>query len=76
MWVWFGKLGEMVLVSYLDLVRLFVCVVCWSDIFIVFIGGYYLSLWIVLGSVLFLGVISIGEMVDFELIEIIDVVVF
>ena len=74
--VWFGKLGEMALVSHLDLARLFARVVRRSDIPIAFTGGYHPSPRIVLASALSLGVTSTGEMVDFELTEITDVVVF
>ncbi|MCL2932923.1 MAG: TIGR03960 family B12-binding radical SAM protein [Trichodesmium sp. MAG_R03] len=74
--VWFGKLGEMALVSHLDLARLFARAVRRSGIPIAFTGGYHPSPRIVLASALSLGVTSTGEVVDFELTERIDVVAF
>ncbi len=74
--VWFGKLGEMALVSHLDLARLFARAVRRGDIPIAFTGGYHPSPRIVPASALSLGVTSIGEVVDFELTEIMDVVIF
>ena len=74
--VWFGKLGEMALVSHLDLARLFARIVRRSNIPIAFSGGYHPSPRIVLASALSLGVTSTGEVVDFELTETIDVLGF
>jgi radical SAM-linked protein len=74
--VWFGKLGEMALVSHLDLARLFARIVRRSHIPIAFSGGYHPSPRIVLASALSLGVTSTGEVVDFELTETIDVLGF
>ncbi len=74
--VWFGKLGEMALVSHLDLARLFARAVRRSDIPIAFTGGYHPSPRIIPASALSLGVTSTGEVVDFELTEVIDVVTF
>ena len=74
--VWFGKLGEMALVSHLDLARLFARAVRRSGIPIAFTGGYHPSPRIVLASALSLGVTSTGEVVDFELTDRIDVVTF
>ncbi len=74
--VWFGKLGEMALVSHLDLARLFARAVRRGDIPIAFTGGYHPSPRIIPASALSLGVTSTGEVVDFELTEIIDVVTF
>ncbi|NES03567.1 MAG: DUF2344 domain-containing protein, partial [Okeania sp. SIO2F4] len=74
--VWFGKLGEMALVSHLDLARLFARVVRRGNIPIAFTGGYHPSPRIVPASALSLGVTSTGEVVDFELTEVMDVVIF
>ena len=74
--VWFGKLGEMALVSHLDLARLFARAVRRSGIPIAFTGGYHPSPRIIPASALSLGVTSTGEVVDFELTEKMDVVVF
>ncbi|MEB3341042.1 TIGR03960 family B12-binding radical SAM protein [Okeania sp.] len=74
--VWFGKLGEMALVSHLDLARLFARAVRRGNIPIAFTGGYHPSPRIVPASALSLGVTSTGEVVDFELTEVMDVVTF
>ncbi len=74
--VWFGKLGEMALVSHLDLARLFARAVRRSNIPIAFTGGYHPSPRIIPASALSLGVSSTGEVVDFELTEVMDVVIF
>jgi len=74
--VWFGKQGEMALVSHLDLARLFARAVRRSNIPIAFTGGYHPGPRIVVASALSLGVTSTGEVVDFELTETMDVVTF
>ncbi|MGD1702902.1 TIGR03960 family B12-binding radical SAM protein [Dapis sp. BLCC M229] len=74
--VWFGKLGEMALVSHLDLARLFARAVRRSNIPIAFTGGYHPSPRIIPASALSLGVTSTGEVVDFELTEVMDVIIF
>ncbi|NET41074.1 TIGR03960 family B12-binding radical SAM protein [Okeania sp. SIO2B3] len=74
--VWLGKLGEMALVSHLDLARLFARAVRRSSIPIAFTGGYHPSPRIIPASALSLGTTSTGEIVDFELTEPMDVVVF
>ena len=74
--VWFGKLGEMALVSHLDLARLFARAVRRSSIPIAFTGGYHPSPRIIPASALSLGTTSTGEIVDFELTETMDVVAF
>ncbi|NET28234.1 TIGR03960 family B12-binding radical SAM protein [Okeania sp. SIO1I7] len=74
--VWLGKLGEMALVSHLDLARLFARAVRRSSIPIAFTGGYHPSPRIIPASALSLGTTSTGEIVDFELTERMDVVTF
>lgn len=65
--VWFGKLGDMALVSHLDLVRLFDRAVRRAAIPIAFTGGFHPSPRISLASALSLGSTSSSEIVDFEL---------
>jgi radical SAM family uncharacterized protein/radical SAM-linked protein len=67
--VWFGKLGEMALVSHLDLVRLFDRVVRRAALPIAFTGGYHPGPRISIANALPLGVTSSGEIVDFELTD-------
>jgi radical SAM family uncharacterized protein/radical SAM-linked protein len=67
--VWFGKGGEMVLVSHLDLVRLFDRAVRRAALPISFTGGYRPGPRISFASALSLGASSSGEIVDFELTE-------
>ncbi|MCU0535978.1 MAG: TIGR03960 family B12-binding radical SAM protein, partial [Hydrococcus sp. Prado102] len=67
--VWFGKQGEMALVSHLDLVRLFDRVVRRAALPIAFTGGYHPGPRISIANALPLGVTSSGEIVDFELTE-------
>ncbi|MGK7923505.1 MAG: TIGR03960 family B12-binding radical SAM protein [Trichodesmium sp.] len=74
--VWFGKLGEMALVSHLDLARLFARAVRRSYIPIAFTGGYHPGPRIIPATALSLGTTSTGEIVDFELTEKMDMAVF
>jgi radical SAM family uncharacterized protein/radical SAM-linked protein len=73
--VWFGKHGEMALLSHLDLMRLFDRAVRRAAIPIAFTGGFHPSPRIVPANALPLGTTSSGEIIDFELtteIEIAD----
>lgn len=65
--VWFGKQGDMALVSHLDLLRLFDRVVRRAQIPIAFTGGFHPSPRIAPANALMLGATSSGEIVDFEL---------
>lgn len=65
--VWFGKLGDMALLSHLDLLRLFDRVVRRAQIPIAFTGGFHPSPRISPANALALGATSSGEIVDFEL---------
>ncbi len=67
--VWFGKLGEMALVSHLDLLRLFDRAVRRAALPISFSGGFHPSPRISITLALPLGVSSSGEMMDFELTQ-------
>jgi radical SAM family uncharacterized protein/radical SAM-linked protein len=71
--MWFGKLGEMGLISHLDLVRLFDRAVRRAALPVSFTGGYHPSPRISIASALSLGITSNGEIVDFELTKQIDV---
>lgn len=71
--VWFGKEGEMALVSHLDLVRLFDRVVRRAALPISFTGGYHPGPRISIANALPLGATSSGEIVDFELTESMDI---
>ncbi|MEA5534510.1 TIGR03960 family B12-binding radical SAM protein [Crocosphaera sp. XPORK-15E] len=74
--VFFGKIGEMALVSHLDLVRLFDRVVRRAALPISFTGGYHPGPRISIANALTLGVTSNGEIVDFELTKVMDVEAF
>lgn len=74
--VWLGKLGEMALVSHLDLIRLFDRVVRRAALPIAFTGGFHPGPRIIPASALPLGVTSTGEIVDFELTEAMDLATF
>lgn len=74
--VFFGKIGEMALVSHLDLVRLFDRVVRRAALPISFTGGYHPGPRISIANALTLGVTSHGEIVDFELTEVMEVEAF
>ncbi len=65
--VWFGKQGDMSLVSHLDLIRLFDRVVRRAQIPIAFTGGFHPGPRISPANALSLGATSSGEIVDFEL---------
>ncbi len=71
--VWFGKQGDMSLVSHLDLLRLFDRVVRRSQIPIAFTGGFHPGPRIAPANALTLGATSNGEIVDFELTKAMDV---
>ncbi len=65
--VWFGKQGDMTLLSHLDLLRLFDRAVRRASLPIAFTGGFHPGPRIVPANALSLGVSSSGEIVDFEL---------
>ncbi|MFN6537696.1 MAG: TIGR03936 family radical SAM-associated protein [Nostoc sp. EkiNYC01] len=65
--VWFGKQGNMALVSHLDLIRLFDRVVRRAGLPIAFTGGFHPMPRISLATALALGATSSGEIADFEL---------
>ncbi|GAB4316205.1 MAG: TIGR03960 family B12-binding radical SAM protein [Geminocystis sp.] len=64
--VWFGKQGDMALVSHLDLVRLFDRAVRRAGIPISYTGGFHPGPKISIALALSLGMTSNGEIVDFE----------
>jgi radical SAM-linked protein len=72
----FGKLGDMALVSHLDLVRLFDRALRRASLPISFTRGFHPSPRISPASALTLGATSSGEIVDFELTAVMDVAVF
>ncbi|OCR00385.1 B12-binding domain-containing radical SAM protein [Oscillatoriales cyanobacterium USR001] len=72
----FGKLGDMALVSHLDLVRLFDRALRRASLPISFTGGFHPSPRISPASALTLGATSSGEIVDFELTQVMNVTVF
>lgn len=74
--VWFGKRGDMALLSHLDLVRLFDRVIRRAALPISFTGGFHPGPRISLANALSLGVTSSGEVMDFELTESMDFAVF
>ncbi|MDJ0716930.1 MAG: TIGR03960 family B12-binding radical SAM protein [Prochloraceae cyanobacterium] len=74
--VWFGKLGEMALVSHLDLVRLFDRAVRRASLPIAFTGGYHPGPRISIANALSLGSTSSGEIADFELTQTMDLYEF
>ena len=67
--VWFGKQGEMRLLSHLDLVRLFDRAIRRAAIPISFTGGFHPGPRIAIANALSLGITSSGEIADFELKE-------
>jgi radical SAM family uncharacterized protein/radical SAM-linked protein len=67
--VWYGKLGQMALVSHLDLLRLFDRAVRRAGLPISFSGGYHPGPRIVPANALSLGYTSSGEIMDFELTQ-------
>ena len=74
--VWFGKLGDMALVSHLDLARLFDRAIRRAAIPVTFTGGFHPSPRISIANALSLGSTSVGEIVDFELTKVIEVASF
>lgn len=64
--VWFGKQGDMALLSHLDLVRLFDRVIRRAGIPISYTGGFHPGPKISIALALSLGMTSNGEIVDFE----------
>ena len=74
--VWFGKQGDMSLVSHLDLLRLFDRVVRRAQIPLAFTGGFHPSPRIAPANALMLGATSEGEIVDFELTQAMDTEAF
>ncbi|MCS7029991.1 MAG: TIGR03960 family B12-binding radical SAM protein [Gloeomargarita sp. SKYG116] len=72
----FGKLGEMALLSHLDLMRLFDRAIRRANLPIAFTEGFHPSPRIVPATALPLGVTSTGEIVDFELHQVCDPQVF
>lgn len=74
--IWLGKQGEMAFMSHLDLMRLFDRAVRRAALPIAFTGGFHPSPRIVPANALPLGVTSSGEIVDFELTEMLDIEVF
>lgn len=71
--VWLGKLGEMRFLSHLDLMRLFDRAVRRAGLPISYTGGYHPSPRISPANALSLGATSSGEIVDFELTQMIDI---
>ena len=71
--MWFGKIGEMSLISHLDLVRLFDRAIRRAALPISFTGGYHPGPKISIANALSLGITSNGEIVDFELTEDMDI---
>ncbi|MDJ0533618.1 MAG: TIGR03960 family B12-binding radical SAM protein [Xenococcaceae cyanobacterium MO_207.B15] len=67
--VWFGKQGQMKLLSHLDLVRLFDRAVRRAALPISFTNGFHPGPRIAIANALSLGNTSSGEIVDFELTE-------
>jgi len=74
--VWLGKLGDMALVSHLDLVRLYDRVVRRASLPIAYTNGFSPSPRIMIANALPLGATSSGEIVDFELTQVMDVETF
>ena len=70
--VWFGKQNSMALVSHLDLVRLFDRAMRRTGLPIAFTGGFHPGPRISIANALPLGSSSSGEIVDFDLTEILD----
>jgi len=74
--VWFGKQGDMALVSHLDLIRLFDRAIRRAKLPVAFTGGYHPTPRICVAWALPLGATSSGEIVDFELTEFVEVDTF
>lgn len=71
--VWFGKQGDMALISHLDLMRLFDRAVRRAAIPVTFTGGFHPGPRIVPASALPLGTTSSGEIVDFDLTKLLTI---
>lgn len=71
--VWYGKLGDMALLSHLDLVRLYDRAVRRASLPIAYTGGYHPMPRIMIANALSLGATSEGEIVEFELTQPMDV---
>jgi radical SAM family uncharacterized protein/radical SAM-linked protein len=74
--LWFGKQGDMALVSHLDLMRLFDRVVRRASLPVAYTGGFHPNPRIAVASALALGATSSGEIVDFELTQPVEVDAF
>lgn len=74
--MWFGKVGEMSLLSHLDLVRLFDRAIRRAALPVSFTGGYHPGPRISIANALSLGITSNGEIVDFELTKEVDIAEF
>ncbi|OUL26301.1 TIGR03960 family B12-binding radical SAM protein [Nostoc sp. 106C] len=74
--VWFGKQGNMALVSHLDLLRLFDRVMRRAGLPVAFTGGFHPTPRISVANALALGATSKGEIVDFELTQAVDMETF
>jgi radical SAM family uncharacterized protein/radical SAM-linked protein len=68
----FGKLGDMALISHLDLLRLFDRAIRRAALPIAFSGGFHPSPRIIPANALSLGMTSCGELMDFELTTVLD----
>ncbi|RUR85185.1 TIGR03960 family B12-binding radical SAM protein [Chlorogloeopsis fritschii PCC 9212] len=74
--VWFGKQGDMALLSHLDLIRLFDRAIRRVGLPIAFTGGYHPTPRISVAWALPVGATSSGEIVDFELTQSLEVETF
>jgi radical SAM-linked protein len=74
--VWYGKLGDMALVSHLDLVRLYDRAVRRASLPVAYTGGYHPMPRIMIANALPLGATSTGEVVEFELTQPMEVDAF
>ncbi len=74
--VHFGKLGDMALVSHLDLARLFDRAMRRASLPVAFTNGFHPSPRIMIANALPLGATSTGEIVDFELTQLMDAQTF
>ncbi|MBW4637958.1 MAG: TIGR03960 family B12-binding radical SAM protein [Gloeocapsa sp. UFS-A4-WI-NPMV-4B04] len=72
----FGKLGDMALISHLDLLRLFDRALRRAALPISFTGGFHPGPRIAIALALPLGVTSSGEIMDFELTKQVDIETF
>jgi len=74
--VWFGKRGDMAMVGHLDLARLFDRAVRRAGLPIAFTGGFHPGPRMAIANALPLGATSSGEIVDFELLQKMEVADF